>query len=514
MSTFSLYTGTNKETIGYFLGGSYSIGSTYVDVILDSLKDNDTKSISEFDIRNSVFSLASSFIFKETKANGSTYSYIGVDNLNLNSSRDVSGFKFLLGKRSYSGTYSYSTDHDIFNIASTYSLLNSDTDVFLYNTRNDEVLNNSTIIRFLAGKDYTGSVLQTAPYIQSEIIESGNIDALSLDFINRNGDITVRSDYGTISIYNPTNPSYSISFPSISNSSSNLGSKKVLKWGNDGLYWEEIFFPNYGYLGATGVSLNLHGDLYFNNSLMEFDDSRKVPISFNEIKIGQSFNRYPIESVLRRLIYPYLKPSVSISIDPPYDYGYVEVGTYPTPTVSFIIQKKTLDTQPALLYNMIPGQYSSVSSNKYETVVGSSNGIVISPIADESTVFTISVSDGVNTASASTSITGIYPYFYGYSDLSIMTNIGLLSLNKLVEIKSNKVLDTVGNGNFYFIYDYDYGTLSNIYDNYGNICTASFSVSDQLYSSPTGLWAGKRFYVYQWDSVTQSIPSKNFQFEY
>ena len=96
-----------------------------------------------------------------------------------------------------------------------------------------------------------------------------------------------------------------------------------------------------------------------------------------------------------------------------------------------------------------------------------------------------------------------------------MNTTGLGSLTKLVESKSDKSTELTGNGNLYFIYDYSYGTLSNIYDNYGNTSSASFSHTSLTFSSPTGLWAGVQFHVYQYNNVSQlGPPSVYFQFKY
>jgi hypothetical protein len=96
-----------------------------------------------------------------------------------------------------------------------------------------------------------------------------------------------------------------------------------------------------------------------------------------------------------------------------------------------------------------------------------------------------------------------------------MTNIGLSTLTKIVEYKSDKLFDITGSGNLYFIYHKDYGTLSNIYDDFGNTCSGSFSYTSLTFSSPSGLWASEEFYVYQWNGVSQiGPPSVNYQFKY
>jgi hypothetical protein len=45
------------------------------------------------------------------------------------------------------------------------------------------------------------------------------------------------------------------------------------------------------------------------------------------------------------------------------DYKYAEVGTYPTPVLSYTITKRTLSTETTALSNMIPSSYPSIVSN-------------------------------------------------------------------------------------------------------------------------------------------------------
>ena len=193
----------------------------------------------------------------------------------------------------------------------------------------------------------------------------------------------------------------------------------------------------------------------------------------------------------------------------------MEVGTYPTPTIQFTVFKKSLPTQATTLTNMIPGVFPAITTAQYSQQTSTSNGIVISPITASTTQFVVGVSDGVGTASASVGITGLYPYFYGFSPLTTMTTAGLLPLTKKIEDYGDKVYDYTGAGNMYFIYPKDYGTLSNIFDNYGVTISASFSSTTQIFSSPTGLWASEEFRVYQWNSApTIFLPSQNFEFRY
>jgi len=255
--------------------------------------------------------------------------------------------------------------------------------------------------------------------------------------------------------------------------------------------------------------------LTINGYTLDFTDSRWVPFNLNDVSLGSTFSQFKIDELLKRMIYPYLAPSCSIKLLPPYESGVTEVGSFPDPILEFTINKKTDDTLAASLLNMIPGSYPGIVSTVYQSETNVSNGIVFSPVGATSTDFTVVVGDGSQTASATTTLTGIYPYFYGFSNLTTMTNIGLEGLSKLVESKGDKVVDLAGSGNYYFIYDFDYGTLSNIIG-FGTPSIGSFSsVTSQVFSSPTGLWAGKKFWVYQWPSAGTIGPlSVNFEFKY
>jgi hypothetical protein len=495
MSTYSINISTPTESTRYDLSDSSQFNS-----LLNRLPDNTDKLISPRDLRDVMLSIWSSVPFKITSASGSNISYIGLDTIDPSGNRDLKS-KILLGKRSFSGTYSYSPTHDILN----NSLYSSDVDIFLWNTRRDSVQQNTTRMMIISGTNTVQYI--NSPYMQSQVVTIPQ--SLSLDFVNPSGDINIKSIFGNILIN-------SITFSTIAQLSSNPSNGKVLVINANGMNWGDLTFPVVSSLGTSSDPTYIFGNpVNINNYSIEFTDNRRVSYQVGDILYGNVFNNISISEMLRRMIYTYLPPTCSINIDPPYSSGYVEVGTFPTPILSYTINKKTLPTLTTGLSNMIPGAYSPITNPEYTTVNSQSQGIVISPITATSTQFIITVSDGTQSNSSSTSITGIYPYFYGFSNLSTMTTIGLSNLTKLVENKSDKTLDITGIDNLYFIYPKDYGTLSNIYDNLGNTASGSFSVVSQLFSSPTGLWASEEFWVYQWAGVSQiGPPSINFQFVY
>lgn len=501
MMTFSLNNGTIEEAVNYPLKGatdSLFVSDNYLDYVLDKLKDNKNKEIQPFDLRDTFLSLYASSPIKETLLG--TLSYIGLDSLNP-SSRDISAssltysLPFLIGKSKYNGNELMS------------NTLSSDIDIFLYNTKSDSNGVQNTKVSILAGTAISN--FPNAPYLESSLVfNPGYGNTIALNVYNRYSDINIKSYNGTVSVG-------TIPFPTIVESSASASNNSTLMWEDGKLVWSQISIPLVSFLGETQSQINIIGDpVNVNGYPLEFKDDRIIPVTFNDVGIGDKFESYtPIEDVIRRMVYPYLSPACLISLQPPYDGGYVEVGTYPTPKLNWTIIKKSLPTQTTGLSNMIPGAYSPITQLGQTVVNDVADGVVVSPVLPETTEFRITVTDGTSTSTASSYLTGIFPFFFGFSSLSSMSNVGLGGLSKLVEFKSDKIIDITGNGNLYFIYDYDYGTLSNIYDEYGNTCSASFSYSNQIFSSPTGLWAGKSFYVYKWASAPQiGPPSENFTF--
>jgi hypothetical protein len=509
MATYSINTGTSTETMAYDI-----IGATAIDLspILNILKDNTDKEINPKDIRDSILTSFSNSAFKQTLASQSTISYIGVDTVNPNySNKDVKK-KVYFGKRSFSGTQSYEV--------MTSNLLNSNNDIFLYNTKKDTVLNNKTRIAILAGTN--SSLYTNSPYIQSQIVTVGTYSSLSLDIINPTltgstyAVINFNSSFGTVSFNNIAFPSRQSSLGLIPGLTA-AGDDRVLKWNNGILSWDDILLPDTGSIGTTGSVTNIYGSpVNVNGYPLEFTDSRQCTVSIGDIQLGETFNSVSIVEMLRRMVYDYLPPTCSLSILPPYSSGYVEVGSTPLVKLSYTINKRSLPTQTSIFSYMIPSSYPPITNDGQISVSGTVNGVVITPITSATTSFTLTVNDGNQANSANTTVTGIYPYFYGFSNLTTMTTAGLAPLTKLVEPQGTKNIDIIGNGNLYFIYDSNYPVLSAIYNEFGNTISGSFSSPTILtLSSPTGLWASKQFRVYQYNGVPQiGPPSVNYQFKY
>jgi len=499
-ATFSVNIGLPTEATTYNL-----IGATAVDLsqVLTVLEDNTTKQINPKDLRDVFLTTAANSIFTQTKVLND--SYIGID-----TSDPMDGDlknKIFFGKRSFSGTYSYSPYHDIMSS----SLLNSDVDIFLFNTKRDTISNSKTRVSILSGTK--SSFYIAAPYLQAQIVSSTS--SLSFDIINPSntgGDIHLTSDYGSVSVNN-------IVFPTILDSVGLTGASdgRILVWNNGNYVWDNITLPNMSSIGVTGSPINISGSpINLNGYPIEFTDSRPCTVSIGDIQMGETFSLVEMSEMLRRIVYSYLPPQCSVSVLPPYSSGYVEVGTSPLVKLNYIINKRTYPTNITSLSNMVPSSYPGISSGGSVVVSGTASGVIISPVSNTTTYFAVTVGDGIQSNTSTASVSGIYPYFYGFSSLSTMTTAGLSSLTKLVSPLGDKTVDITGSGNLYFIYDSTYPNLDQVIDNSSATIGGSFSMPiPTILSSPSGLWASKQFKVYKWSSIPQvGPPSVNYQFKY
>jgi hypothetical protein len=501
MGTFSVNIGTITESTSYPL----HIQDNF-DNILSLLQDNEDSLIDPKDLRDAILSIHSNIPFKQTSThsiylNSDTNSYIGIDSVDPDD-RDNKR-KIFIGKRSNSGTYSYSGTHDIM----TSSLLSSDVDIFLYNTKLDTISNTITRVALLSGEN--PNLYSIAPFIQSEIV-SGATESLSIDFVTKVGKVNVTNGYnyssGTFSINAMTWPSMEYSTGSASDST-------TLFWrgstSSGRLSWEQITLPSMNTIGTSSVSLDIFGSpVNVNGYSLELDDSRNMPISLGGINMGTSFSNVPIVEVLRRIIYPYLGPLCSISINS----NYSEVGAPADPILSYVINKRTNNTLPISLINMIPGSLLPIINPEHITRTGTASGIIPNTLDSTGVTFSVIVSDGVKTATASTFIKGIYPYFYGVVSTSVTPTQLLYTLTKKSEYLGNKIISISGTGDLYFMYDADYPDLTEIIDEVGNNVIGFFTLSTSNKTSPDGYWTTKLYKVYKWNV---SIPSLvNYQFRY
>ena len=522
--TYSISTGTTQEA---------SSNSTIIGV-LSQLPDNTAKLITPRDVRDAIFSTWESSVIRYTSSSG--IDYIGIDRV------DVKDKKIFLGKKQISGS----------DIMSS-SLLSSDTDIFLYNTKLDANPSQNFKISFLAGTQT--SLYVEAPYLASTYVTGSN-PHLSLELVNP-------ATYGTINFQSGSSASLTINnlnFPSTqyvnsitSISASQSDATSLFLAVRSGGNVELLTYQSAGNtLGSPGSTTSIFGlPVQVNGYDLEFTDLTPTVATFGGIEIGSTFSNVPLVEMIRSMLYPYLTPLSTIQFNSIASPVGINIGFNNTVERVHITTPSPIPTVVNFTYTLTKRsndiiQTDILISNSTGAVSGAPTGLTLSGTGlqtlsvttvatissnDISTItgfnpftFSVTPTDGTQSFTASSTLNFVYPYFYGFSstnsDDSLTINGILSSLTKRIDINTNQVLAVSGtNEHLYFIYPQIYGTLSTILDGndfveytHGNFGTWTYSTN--VLDSPDSYWSGAQYYVYRKNLPTTIPPSQNYKFNF
>jgi hypothetical protein len=340
--------------------------------VLKDIPDNTHKLISPRDIRDAFLSTWANSPFKQTK-NISGIEYIGIDSGNP-SDRDIKQ-KIFLGKRSYANL----------DIMTDSLLSNKNADIYIYNTKPDSYLTqSSTKVAILAGTN--SSLYENAPYIESKIVDNINHFEIRNPSIS-NGPISIYSSAGRVAING-------IQFPTVSETNANAGNGKVLKYSgtypNGYLKWADMV-PEKTDVGTTGVPTNIYGSsVSLNGHSLEFVEPSIVPVAVGGVPSGFSFSsnsyysaitatqqNWPLSEVLRKVLYPYVAPTLSLSlVDKTTGSIYAQAGATITAKLDYLftIYPRTADEYVSnyLILNQINTDAQPIGATALTGHIGSS----------------------------------------------------------------------------------------------------------------------------------------------
>ena len=275
--------------------------------VLQALPDNTSKMISPKDVRDATFTLWENTVYKITSASGGT-EYIGID-------QDFVTNKVYFGKKKVGGAFVMNP-----------SLLATDTDYFFYNTKPTTSTNYNLKIGFLAGTGsnvYAGNL--SAPYVYTRVTTEKDLEFEIVNptfFVSgattQGGNIVVRSDYGHVILNGVRWPT------SGSNNSSQVDHVLKYKWINGEPYavWEANVTASVTSIISSGP-VQINGvPVTINGYPIEFTDSEPTPVDFGGIPAGSTFSNVPVVEMIRRMLYPYIKPRLTTSLN----YSLIEFG--------------------------------------------------------------------------------------------------------------------------------------------------------------------------------------------
>ena len=443
--------------------------------VIQNLPDNTSKLISPRNVRDAFLTVWASSPIKQT-TNSSGTEYIGIDSGNP-ADRDIKQ-KIFLGKRSFGSQEILTND----------LLSKSDNvDIFIYNTKPDSASQSITRMAFLAGTE--SSLYTNAPYIGSEYNSVSN----SLDFVVRNpqlsGGINLFSDTGYVSING-------IKFPKVSENSAATNDKILryvgnypngyLKWDSSNVAISQLGDPlkTTNIYGGT-VSLNGY-ELEFVNPDMTSTAVGGVPSGFSFSATSFNGKKWPLSEVIRKILYPKVGPSITVSVYSSTGLPYVELASTASISMNYRLTIYPRNEKEYISDYVISTQVGSstpVKSSNYgmsfSGVPGTSfNGSVSNLLAASYSsptysnyVFSAadiwSPNQITHTSwplffsySATASIQHVYPVYYGFTSSNIINSTtfdnAVKSLNKYVGpypgASASLSIEYVGSGYFYFIH--------------------------------------------------------------
>lgn len=231
------------------------------------------------------------------------------------------------------------------------------------------------------------------------------------------------------------------------------------------------------------------------------------------IAAGTDLNGMTTHDILRKILYPYVEPTLSSATATP-NGGTYEKGVTKTVTkVVITVTKKSETITKVALYN----GSTLIEEKTGDTVKGGgtftfSNVNVVVPTNGNQ--LTVKVTDAANkTYSKNTSsMTFVYPYYIGTCAAGATINEALVEgLTKKVESKGNKSNSfTVSNGHMVFAYPKSYGVLKSILDP-NNFDTISGYARYEV--NVTGIdGTAQAYYVYVSGATTVSSFTVNFKY--
>ena len=531
---------------------------------LQDLPDNVQKKIHPKNIRNAIFTSWASSAFKLTTPDAISTEYIGIDSSNP-SNRDIKK-KILIGKRSVGNL----------DVMSDVLLNNSDADIFFFNTKPDTDSQSQTKISILAGTD--SNLYYSAPFISANYSTASN--TIHMGLINPSlagGNINIYSETGRVGIN-------AVAFPTVAETLATASTGKILKYygtyPNGFLRWASPEITT-SVIGATGIPTYIYGSSsYVNGYPLEFIvNGQIVPNTIGGISQGDTFDglsyyspitatfqNWPLVEVLRKLLYPYVQPELSLSATNTYlGTTYAEVGT--TPSIDLNLTIKTYARES----NEYIRDYYVSNSATWSNPIAGPGGYSFSSIPGSTLNWTISgttFSSSISTIDYVLSVSNQWqaPYGYSYSATASINFISPLvgafaatsSLNfsivddpswtplqlaqeTLNRYESTKViikgqtvsndkkiipytgsqsvmLDIDGSGYLYFVYPTNWGTVSQIKDSNGFVVhdSSNLTWSSFTYSIPVSITFSYadygNYFIYRTKNICAYSGSGKFEF--
>lgn len=250
---------------------------------------------------------------------------------------------------------------------------------------------------------------------------------------------------------------------------------------------------------------------------MLYTNSTPTLTSHGGVAVGETFDKVSMQDMFDKILYPWVAPSVSISITGITSGAVYEKGVTKAVTACvYTVTKKSHYLTSVILYKTVSGTQTAIT-----TIYSGTNGDSMSGTysfsldVTENTSFVMKATDANSktTSSNTVSVTFVYPYYWGVvdSDTTIDENT-VLGLTKSVSSKGAKSVSyTADNSKMVFAYPSSYGSLGKITDPNNFDVTDTFTQTTLSVTGTDG--TAQSYYVYTADTAS-TVSGFTMKFSY
>ena len=230
------------------------------------------------------------------------------------------------------------------------------------------------------------------------------------------------------------------------------------------------------------------------NGAVHYTNTTPTISALGGVASGTTFDNVPITEMLTKILYPYTKPTVSVSVTP--NGGTYEKGT----SVSVTALKATVTKKSSPIASVTMKQNSTVITTLTDVANGGTLNMLpsggVSLTADTTFTATATDTDGGSTSANSTKFTFVDPYYTGVvADGTTINGDVVKSLTKKVEAKGTKSYSYTTSGECMVIaYPKAHGVLKSALDPNGFENIASYTKHEVNVTTASG--ASVAYYVY------------------
>jgi len=242
----------------------------------------------------------------------------------------------------------------------------------------------------------------------------------------------------------------------------------------------------------------------------DYTNLTPTPITVGGIAAGSTFSAQTLEDMFNRLLYPYIAPSLTLSLSPANGTVREFGNDVATVTLNATTTKHTNDITLVEFYrgaSLIHTQAVPIASGGLESYIDTT------PVTTNGITFTAKAGDGTQTTTSSGSgYTFVYPFYYGVDAPGLTGAQIRTNLTMLIKTPSNTTTVTSPSSEvFYLAYPNTSPALTSILDTNGFETISDYTLRTV---SITGLDGTPQTYkVYEYNNLTtQSNFTNQFKF--